>query len=71
MGKMDSTKFKTGATGEKVPKGADKADSSGERHGKIIGGVAQGMEDKTGADKLFNTGRTSGVCYVKEKAAYR
>jgi hypothetical protein len=37
----------------------------------LKGGVAQGMEDKTGSDKLFNTGKTSGVCYVKEKAAYR
>lgn len=71
MGKMDKEVYKSGVSGEKVPKGVLSSDTSGERMGKIVGGVAMGMEDKTGADKQFNTGKTSGICYVKEKAAYR
>lgn len=71
MGKMDKEVFKSGMSGEKVLKGALSSDTTGERMGKIKGGVAQGMEDKTGANKLFDTGRTSGICYVKEKASYR
>ena len=70
MGKMD-TKPAKGQTGEREPKGATSSDRSGERTGSVRGGVGQGMEDKIGADKQFNTGRTSGICYVKEKAAYR
>ena len=71
MGKMDKEAFKSGATGEKAPKGVLSSDISGERMGKLRGGVAMGKEDNVGADKLFNTGKTSGVCYVKEKASYR
>ena len=43
---------------------------SGERRGKIKGGVAQGMEDDIGADKEFNTGKTEGVCYEHKRTAY-
>ena len=71
MGKMDSNKGIPSTTGAKAPMGATSSDRSGERKEGLRGGVAQGMEDKTGSDKLFNTGKTSGVCYVKEKAAYR
>lgn len=71
MGKMDSSKGVPSVTGATAPKGATSSDRSGERMEKMRGGVAQGMEDKIGSDKLFNTGRTSGICYVKEKAAYR
>ena len=71
MGKMDSNKGIPSTTGAKAPMGATSSDRSGERSGMLKGGVAQGIEDKTGSDKLFNTGKTSGVCYVKEKAAYR
>ena len=71
MGKMDKEMFKSGASGEKVPKGVLSSDTSGERMEKLKGGVAQGMEDMTGPNKLFNTGKTSGICYVKEKASYR
>ena len=71
MGKMDSTKGVPSTTGATAPKGATSSDSTGNRTGKTVGGVGMGMEDKTGADKQFNTGKTSGVCYVKEKAAYR
>lgn len=71
MGKMDSSKGVPSTTGAKAPMGATSSDRSGERMEKMRGGVAMGMEDKIGADKQFNTGRTSGICYVKEKAAYR
>ena len=71
MGKMDSSKGVPSVTGATAPKGATSSDRSGERTGSVRGGVGMGMEDKVGADKQFNTGKTSGICYVKEKAAYR
>jgi len=70
MGKMDTTMAKS-VTGATPPKGATSSDRSGERKGKIVGGVAMGMEDKTGADKLFNTGKTDGICYTKTRSEYR
>ena len=70
MGKADTTMAKS-TTGATPPKGAASSDRTGERMEKMRGGVAQGMEDKTGADKQFNTGRTDGVCYVKTKSEYR
>jgi hypothetical protein len=72
MGKMDKEMFKTGRSGEKVPMGALSSDTSGERKGKIVGGVAQGREDKTsGMEGEFNTGRTAGVCYTHDRSHYR
>ena len=71
MGKMDSSKGIPSTTGAKAPMGATSSDRSGERTGSLRGGVAMGMEDKVGADKQFNTGKTNGICYVKTKAAYR
>jgi hypothetical protein len=71
MGKMDSMKGTPSSTGATPPKGADKADMSGERMGKIVGGVAMGKEDMTGKDGLFNTGRTAGVCYTHTRDAYK
>ena len=68
---MDSMKVTKGASGEVEPKGVDSSDSTGERTGKIVGGVAMGMEDETGSDKLFNTGRTAGVCYTHTRGAYQ
>lgn len=70
MGKMDSTKGIPSTTGATPPKGANKPDASGNRTGKVVGGVGMGKEDKVGADKQFNTGKTDGVCYVKEKSCY-
>ena len=70
MGKADTTMAKS-TTGATPPKGATSSDTSGERMGKLRGGVAMGMEDKTGADKLFNTGKTDGICYTKTKSEYR
>jgi hypothetical protein len=71
MGKMDSTKGVKSTTGATAPKGATSSDRSGERSERMVGGVAQGKEDKTGADKQFNTGRTEGICYTKTRAEYR
>jgi hypothetical protein len=71
MGKMDSSKGAKGATGEKLPKGATASDMTGERKAKLVGGVAMGKEDATGADKKFDGGRSSGVCYTHTRAAYR
>ena len=68
---MDSMKGTKGVSGETMPKGVDSSDNTGERMGKIVGGVAIGMEDETGADKLFNTGRTAGVCYTHTRGAYQ
>lgn len=66
MGKMDSSKGIPLRTGAKIP-AATASDKSGERSGSIKGGVAQGMEDKAGADKQFNTGKTGGVCYEHKR----
>lgn len=71
MGKMDSMKGTPSTTGATAPKAATSSDTSGERKGKIVGGVAMGMEDMTGADKQFNTGRTAGVCYEHTRSAYK
>ena len=57
-------------TGATSPKGVDASDSTGERTGKIVGGVAMGKEDMVGNDKLFNTGRTEGICYTHTRKAY-
>ena len=71
MGIMDYKAAK-GATGEKEPKGATSSDRTGERKAKSMrGGVAIGKEDMIGADKLFNTGRTEGICYEHKKDGYR
>ena len=71
MGKMDSMKGVPSTTGATSPKGVDASDSTGERMGKIVGGVAMGKEDAIGSDKLFNTGRTAGLCYTHTRDAYK
>lgn len=71
MGKMDSSKGIPLRSGDKLPKGADKADKSGERMEKMRGGVAMGKEDSIGMDGEFNTGRTAGICYEHKRTAYR
>ena len=58
-------------TGATAPKGATSADTSGERKGKLVGGVAMGKEDMTGKDSQFNTGRTNGVCYTHTRSDYQ
>jgi hypothetical protein len=72
MGMKDKEKFTPGRSGEKVPMGALSSDTMGERKGKIVGGVAQGREDKTaGMEGEFNTGKTAGVCYEHKRENYR
>lgn len=71
MGKMDSMKGVPSTTGATSPKGVDSSDSTGERMGKIVNGVAMGKEDMVGKDALFNTGRTAGVCYTHSREAYK
>ena len=69
---MDSSKGVKSTTGATPPKGASSSDMSGERMGKIVGGVAMGKEDKTaGMEGEFNTGRTAGVCYSHDRSHYR
>ena len=73
MGKTSNPNSTAGipAKGVVVPKGASKADMSGERMEKSHrGGVAMGKEDAIGSDKLFNSGRTEGVCYEHRRTAY-
>jgi hypothetical protein len=73
MGKTtnpNSTKGVPSMTGAKAPMGATSSDSSGERHESLRGGVAMGKEDAIGSDKLFNTGRTGGICYEHKRTAY-
>jgi hypothetical protein len=67
MGKMDSMKGVPSTTGATPPKGATSSDKTGERMEKMRGGVAMGKEDAIGADKNFNTGKTSGVCYSHKR----
>ena len=72
MGKMDSNKGVKSTTGATPPKGASSSDMSGERMGKIKGGVAMGKEDKnSGMEGEFNTGRTAGICYSHDRSSYR
>jgi hypothetical protein len=71
MGKMDSMKGVPSTTGATAPKGATSADTSGERKGKLVGGVAMGKEDMVGKDGQFNTGRTNGVCYTHTRSDYQ
>lgn len=54
-------------TSAKAPKGATSSDTKGERHERLKNGVGMGKEDSCGADKLFNTGRTEGVCYTHDR----
>ena len=56
------------AKGVVVPK------SVGDKVGRMEsmrGGVGMGKEDSIGADKLFNTGKTEGVCYSHKRGCYK
>lgn len=67
MGKMDSMTGIPSVTGAKAPAKATSSDKTGERMGKKDGGVGMGIKDAVGADKLFNTGKTAGVCYSHKR----
>lgn len=60
MGMMDSMKGTKGATGEKLPAGAAKADMSGERKQKLVGGVAMGKMDSMGSRPMSHAGNFEG-----------
>jgi len=70
MGKMDKEAFKSGRTGEKVPKGALASDKSGERREKIVGGVGMGKEDAY-MSKDLKGGSKEAVCYTHDRSHYR
>jgi hypothetical protein len=62
MGKMDSEKFKSGVSGEKVPKGALSSDTTGERKMSLKGGVAMGKADGIGMREASHMGKIDGRC---------
>ena len=79
MNQQGTTRGTKGESGEREPAGATASDASGERHGKITGGVGQGQHDAlTGREGSagqkesgeFNTGRAGGVVYNHQKAGY-
>ena len=49
------------------PSGVKASDAGGERMGMMKNGVAMGKADATGANKKFDGGRTSGVCYTHSR----
>lgn len=55
----------------KRPAGAASSDATGERKERKVDGVGMGKMDKVGSDKLFNTGRTEGVCYTHDRGEYK
>ena len=55
------------ANSVKMPAGVVSSDKTGTKSEPMRGGVAQGMQDKTGADKQFNTGRSESVCYSHDR----
>ena len=69
MGIKD-TRPEKGQTGEKLPKGANASDTSGERKGKLVGGVAMGKADSVGANINFKGGSSEKVCYTHKRIAH-
>ena len=73
---------KQGETGEREPKGATSRDMTGERHAKIVAGVAMGKADSLGARDgshmgrhegdvgEFNEGTKTGVCYDHVRSSH-
>jgi len=70
MGKMDKEVYKSGASGEKMPKGVLASDESGERRGKVLGGVGMGKEDAH-MNKELKGGSKEAVCYTHNRSSYR
>jgi hypothetical protein len=58
-------------TSAKAPAGATASDKSGERIGKVVDGIGMGKADATGPDKMFDGGRSQGVCYVHDRKSYQ
>ena len=57
---MDSSKGIPLSTGDKLPKGADASDTSGERKVKLVGGVGMGKMDSMGSRPLSHAGNFEG-----------
>lgn len=55
----------------KAPSGVKASDASGERMEKMRNGVAMGKMDAVGADKKFDGGRSSGMCYTHDRKSYQ
>ena len=55
----------------KAPSGVTASDKSGERMGKVVDGIGMGKADATGPDKMFDGGRSQGVCYVHDRKSYQ
>ena len=76
---IEDKKPAKGRTGEKLPKGANASDETGERHAKLNGGVAMGKMDGIGSREMshmgkndgrtgeFNTGSKEHDCYSHER----
>ena len=64
---MDDSKQPAGYGNVKSVPNAKASDGGGERSVGMKNGVAMGKADKTGSDKLFNTGRTDGTCYTHDR----
>ena len=70
MGKMDKEMYKSGASGEKIPKGVLANDESGERREKIVGGTGMGKKDAY-MSKDLKGGSKEAVCYTHDRSHYR
>ena len=51
----------------KMTAGVMSSDKTGSKSEPMRGGNAQDMQDKTGADKQFNTGRSESMCYTHDR----
>ena len=60
MGIMDSEKGTKSETGEKLPKGAAKADMSGERKSALKNGIGMGKMDSLGMRPMSHAGKFEG-----------
>ena len=60
MGMEDKEVFKSGASGEKMPKGVLASDTSGERKMSLKGGVAMGKADGLGCREASHAGKIDG-----------
>ena len=60
MGMEDKEVFKSGVSGEKVPKGVLASDTSGERKAPIKGGVGMGKADGLGLREASHAGKYDG-----------
>jgi hypothetical protein len=58
-------------TSAKAPGGASASDMTGEKHGKVVNGVAMGKADAMGSNHNFDGGRSKGVCYTHERKSYQ